>query len=349
MKHRLIVGILLLITAVLIFLIFSGENEKDANGFGKLRVEGIHLVDENGITVQLKGISTHGLAWFPDYVNKDAFRWLKEQGNVNVIRLSMYTSEWGGYCVSSGNQKELKVLIDQGIQDATKLGMYVIVDWHMLGADEQDREDCNPLHYLEESKKFFGELSQKYKDYNNIIYEICNEPNNGEFGEEFQVTWADVKQYADEIIPIIRKNTDNIIVVGTPNWSSDVSSPAMELGTKNSLSTKYTNIMYTFHFYAASHKEYERGKVEEAVKAGLPIFVTEYDSCDASGDGKIDKTSMRQWMELLNRYQISCVKWNLSNKDETSAFLKKSCNKLNHWDKEDLSPSGQLMIKLYQN
>jgi len=314
----------------------------------KLIVDGSRLLDSStGKQVQLRGMSTHGIAWYPEFVNADAFAWLKENMDISVIRVSMYTSEWGGYCVSTGNKTQLKNLIKKAVEYATELGLYVIIDWHMLGADEADKEDCNPLHYVTQAKEFFGEMSEYFKDYNNIIYEICNEPNDGEYGNSYDVNWNVIKEYANQVIPVIRKNTDNVIIVGTPDWSSDVTSAKNDLNNANSLSKKYDNIMYTYHFYAASHGSWYRTRVEDALKAGLPIFVTEFDCCDSAGDGNIDENSTKAWLDLFDSYGVSYVKWNLSNKDETSAFVKSSCNKTSGWSMSDISASGQYMMNQY--
>ena len=135
---------------------------------GALQVNGTQLTDENGAAVQLKGISTHGLAWFPDYVNEDCFKQFREEWNVNVIRLAMYTIEYGGYC-SGGDQKALKELIHNGVSYATSLDMYVIIDWHVL-------TDQDPNTYKDSAKQFFAEMAEKYAGYNNVLYEICNDP-----------------------------------------------------------------------------------------------------------------------------------------------------------------------------
>lgn len=169
---------------------------------GALQVSGTKLTNKDGHAVQLKGISTHGLSWFPEYVNKECFRQLREEWNVNVIRLAMYTSEYGGYC-SGGDQEALKELIRNGVEYASELDMYVILDWHILS-------DGNPNTYLDQARDFFQEMSQDYASRNNVLYEICNEPNGS-------TSWSDIKAYAEEIIPVIRNNDeDGIIIVGTP-------------------------------------------------------------------------------------------------------------------------------------
>lgn len=311
----------------------SGENDAeeaqeaaDSGYYGALQVVGTQLCDSNGNAVQLRGISTHGLAWFPDYVNADLFRELHDEWKANVIRLAMYTAESGGYC-SGGDQKKLKQLISDGVQYATDNDMYVIIDWHILS-------DGDPNTYKDKAKAFFEEMSETYSGYDNVLYEICNEPNGG-------TGWSSIKSYAEEIIPVIRANDeDAIILVGTPNWSQYVDQAAADP------ITAYSNIMYTLHFYAATHTDGLRSTMAAAIDAGLPVFVSEYGICDASGNGAIDEKQANAWVELMDRYGVSYVAWNLSNKNETSAVFKNSCNKLNGFAQEDLSSSGRWLYAM---
>ena len=133
---------------------------------------------------------------------------------------------------------------------------------------------------------------------------------------------------------------DAIIIVGTPTWSQDVDQAAA------SPITGYKNLMYTFHFYADTHRDSLRARVKAAAEAGLPIFVTEYGICDASGSGAINKEEAAKWMKLLNEYKISSCIWNLSNKSETSALLKPSCTKTSGWKSSDLSDAGKWFVQM---
>lgn len=293
---------------------------------GALSVTGTQLVDSNGTAVQLRGISTHGIAWFPDYINDDFFNELREDWKVNVIRLAMYTAENGGFC-NGGDQEKLRTLVQNGVEYATDNDMYVIIDWHILS-------DNNPNNYKKEAKEFFDEMSLAYADYNNVIYEICNEPNGG-------TSWSDIKSYAVEVIEVIRNNDeDGIILVGTPNWSQFVDQAAADP------ITEYDNIMYTLHFYAATHTEGLRNTMTGAIKAGLPIFVSEYGICDASGNGGIDENQANQWVSTMDTWGVSYVAWNISNKNETSAIFNSSCNKVSGFTQDDLSSSGKWLFKL---
>lgn len=293
---------------------------------GALHVEGTKLCGSGGEAVQLRGISTHGLAWFPDYINGDCFAQLHSEWKANVMRLAMYTAENGGYC-TDGDKEYLKGLIRDGVRYATEQDMYVIIDWHILS-------DNNPNMHLAEAKAFFEEMSAEYAGDEHVLYEICNEPNGG-------TGWGEIKSYAKEVIGTIRRNDpDAVILVGTPNWSQFVDEAAADP------ITDYENIMYTLHFYAATHTDDLRGKLSAAVEAGLPVFVSEYGICDASGSDAIDEVQAGLWTELLDKYGISYVAWNLSNKEETSAILKSSCSKTSGFSEEDISDSGRWLYRM---
>ena len=287
---------------------------------GRLKVKGTGLVNEKGKIVILKGVSTHGINWFPQYVSKAAFKTLRDTWGVQCIRLAMYTEEYNGYC-SGGDKTALKKQVQKGVQYATELGMYVIIDWHILS-------DGDPRKHQIEAAAFFKEMSSKYKNQKNVLYEICNEPNGG-------TSWKTIKAYAQSVIRTIRSNDKNaVILVGTPTWSQDVDVAAAD-PIKG-----YSNIMYTFHFYAATHKETYRRKVETAVKKGLPVFVSEFGISEASGSGRADRKEGDAWITFLKKNGISFVCWNLSNKKETSSLLKSTCTRLSGFKDSDLSTEG---------
>lgn len=198
---------------------------------GRLSVKGVDLIDAKGKKFQLRGISSHGINWDvgAPYVNKASFKTLRNDWGVNAVRLAMYTSEYNGYC-AGGNKENLKKQVRNGIKYATDLGMYVIIDWHIL-------KDGNPKKQLKEAKSFFDTMSVQYKNQKNVIYEICNEPNG--------CSWNTIRDYAEQIIKVIRQNDANaVIILGTPNWS--------QLGSEvsNHPIKGYKNIMYSLHFYA---------------------------------------------------------------------------------------------------
>lgn len=296
-------------------------NSTPVGKHGKLSVEGTKIVDKNKQEFQLKGVSTHSIAIYSQYINEETFKEMRDNWNINVIRIAMYSNPNDGYT------KELHSKVKEAVNYATDLGLYVIIDWHIL-------QDNNPNTYKNEAISFFEEMANEFKNNKNVLYEICNEPNG-------DVTWdKDIKPYAEEVISKIRAiDTNAIIIVGTPKWSQDVDIVA------NNPITDYENIMYSLHFYAATHKDELRKKLKIAHEKGLPIFVTEFGISDASGNGTISQEEGDKWIDLLNSYNISWVCWNLSNKNETSAILNSNCNKTTGFQESDFSQQGKWLLK----
>ncbi len=296
--------------------------------YGQLSVKNGKLTGQNGKAVQLKGVSSHGLAWYPQYMNEKALRTMRDQWGVQIVRLAMYTAEYNGYCTSDdANRKKLRQQIYDTVDAAGRLGMYVIVDWHILG-------DGNPKTYQVQARKFFRIMAKRYADADHVLYEICNEPNGS-------TTWAQIKSYAKPVIKTIRKYDKNgIIIVGTPTWSQDIDQAAA------APLKGYDNLMYALHFYADTHRDWLRDRLEQAVKAGLPVFVSEYGICDASGAGAVNRTEANKWMKLLDKYKVSSCVWSLTNKAETSSLLKPGCTKTAGWKSSDLSDAGRWFVKM---
>ncbi len=286
---------------------------------GRLQVSGTKLTDESGNIIQLRGVSTHGISWFPDYVNYDAFATLRDDWGANVVRIAMYPEEYNGY-LSGGDKAALKQIIDNGVNYATQLGMYVIIDWHVL--------NYAPSRHTQEACDFFAEMASKYSGHDNVIYEICNEPVGADWN-------ADIKPYAETVIGTIRQFDDHaLILVGTNTWSQDVDSVVGNMLDDG-------NVMYVAHFYAGTHKENIRNKISTALNAGVPVFISECSICDASGNGGIDYASANEWLDFMNSNQLSFIAWSHSNKAETSALISSGCSAKSGWSDGDLSETGR--------
>ena len=282
---------------------------------GRLHVEGTQLVDASGQAVQLRGVSTHGLTWYPDYINEGLFRQVSEDWNCNFIRLAMYASI---YC--EGGREESLAMLRKGIDYAVAADMYVLVDWHML-------EKGNPNDQLPEAMEFFDGITKEYADCPNLIFEICNEPNG-------PINWSHVLDYSNQVIPVIRKNIpEAVIVVGTPEYDQNLACAVMR-------PLDFDNIMYVLHFYAASHTDGLRGELSSAVDAGLPVFISECGICEASGDGDIDFASAAKWFRYLDEHKISYAIWSLSDKDESSAFFRPGFDPYGTIRDSDMTTSG---------
>lgn len=286
---------------------------------GNLSLDGNNIVNQYKEKITLKGMSSHGLQWFNYLITDENIKTLKSW-NTNVFRLAMYTKE-GGYIDNRSIYDDLLKNIDLVIEN----DMYVIVDWHILS-------DNNPNNYKSEAIEFFDKVSSKYKNTPNIIYEICNEPNGG-------TSWNDIKSYADDVVKTIRKNSNNIIIVGTPTWSQDVDSVI-----NNKIDDK--NTMYALHFYSGTHKDNIREKAKKALDNNVPIFITEFGVSAADGNGGVYLDEADKWMEFIKKNNLSFVNWSLADKDESSALLKPNTKVVND---DSLSESGKYIKKVLTN
>ncbi|MBR6273939.1 MAG: glycoside hydrolase family 5 protein [Lachnospiraceae bacterium] len=319
--------------------------------YGKLSVKNGHLVGEDGSYVQLKGVSTHNMNSFPEFVNDDAIEFMADNWGMQLFRLAMYSAfadgDDGYSDGSDEHREELEQLIIKSVKKCAELGIYVMVDWHILF-------DYDPNMHKDMALKFFEKMVPVLSEYDNVIYEICNEPSMDvdwavfkpewqklrETWPEKKCSWDSIKAYANEVIPVIRKaKPDCVIVCGTTMWSQGVDEAADS-------PLEFENMLYALHFYATTHKQSLRDKAIYALKKGIGIYVTEYGICDAAGSGDVDFEETARWIDFINENKLCYTVWNLSNKNETSAMIKPDCKKLTGWTEDELSVSGKWFVGL---
>ncbi len=260
--------------------------------YGEIIADGNKLVGKNtGEPVRVTGMSFFWSNWSQKYYTADYVDYLVDDYSCEVVRCSYGIQDNG-----VPYDDTCEPLIEDVINQAIERGVYVIVDWHSHGAHN------NP----DEAVEYFEKLAEKYGSYDNVIFEIYNEPT--------QVGWETVKTYAEIVIPAIRKYSDNLVIVGSPTWSQDVTKAAAN-------PVEGENIAYTLHFYAGTHKQWLRDNGDKAIAAGIPLFVTEWGSVNADGNGSIDKTSTEEWFAWMDKNNISSCNWAVNDKDEGSSIF----------------------------
>lgn len=292
------------------------SNETIVKQHGLLKVSGNRIVNKDDKAVSLAGNS---FFWCNDgwggekFYNETVVSWLKDDWNTTIVRAAMGVQESGGYLDNkTGNLTKLKKVIDAAIAE----GLYVIIDWHSHHAEDN----------LEEAKEFFGQMAEDYGSYENVIYEIYNEP--------LDVSWDNViKPYAEEVIGVIRaKDPDNLIVVGTPNWSQDV-----EKAAENPI-TKYNNIAYVLHFYTVHHQKWLRDKADIALNKGIALFITEWGSIGYTQDDP----ETEAWMQWCKDNHISHCNWAVNDKEEEWSIVKPGASTTGNWSASELTEAGKL-------
>ena len=290
---------------------------------GRLQVIDGKLCGKDSEPVMLRGVSLNGLVTSESLLNEPLFEELSNAG-VNLIRLPVYTYGVGivGYC-TKGDKERHKQDIAEGVKLAEAHDMYVIIDWHILS-------DGDPNTYLDDARLFFVEMAETYGDSSNVLYEICNEPNG--------VDWKTVKAYAEQVIPVIReKDPDSVILVGNPDWSKDLNSVAAD-------PLAFGNVLYSLHFYAATHGKEYRDMTERLSQNGLPIFVTEYGVTAASGGHPRDLESADLWIDLLERENVSYCMWALSKAPEACSMIRSTVPKSSGFTQDDYSETGLWLL-----
>jgi endoglucanase len=267
---------------------------------GQLQVVGTQLVDAAGTPVQLKGVSSMWLNWEgePFAESKPALQFMRDNWKLSVIRAPLGTESPGGYFDAP---MIMQSKVDQVVRHAIELGVYVLVDWHTEIAVEQQSK----------AVAFFTAMAKQYGAYPNVIWEPYNEPH--------PYTWAQIKPYHEAVVAAIRAvDPDNLIVLGTPNWSQDVDDAAAD-------PVAGSNLLYTLHFYSCTHTQLLRNKAEDAMAAGLALFVTEFGATDANGGvppkNYVCESEANTWFDWMATNDISGVAWKLTQGGDASCIL----------------------------
>ncbi len=293
---------------------------------GAVKVEGTKV--RFGDKASIAGTS---LFWSNDgwggerYYNADVVAWLKQDWNTGLVRASMGVEAEGGYIKSpASNKHKIKTVVEAAISH----GLYVIIDWHSHHAEDHPSEAVD----------FFDKMARRYGGYNHVIYEIYNEPLNN-------VSWTDtIKPYAEAVIAAIRRHDpDNLIVVGTPQWSQLVEDAADDPITST------TNIAYALHFYAGTHGQDLRDEAIRAMNKGAALFVTEWGMVNASGDGDIALEETERWIQFFRDHNLSHVNWAVNDKVEGTSALKPGASVEGGWADDELTESGVYIKDLVSN
>lgn len=287
--------------------------------YGALSVKGNQIVGTDGKPASLTGPSLFwsNTGWGADrYYNADVVAYLQKDWNATIVRAAIGADKNGGYAADpEGNFAKAERVIDAAIAQ----GIYVIVDWHAHDAEK------NPALAV----SFFEKIATKYGKTPNVIYEIYNEPLQN-------VDWKkQIKPYAEQVIAKIRAiDPDNLIIVGTQTWSQDVDKAAAD-PIKG-----FSNIAYTLHFYAGSHKQDLRDKAQKALDSGIALMITEWGSVNANGDGGIDKKETELWLAFARKNNLSMCNWALNDKKEGASQLKLGTAADGKWTDTNLTEAG---------
>lgn len=266
---------------------------------GQLRVQGSQLINAAGNPVQLKGASSMWLNWENEgYAeNLEGVRWMRDNWNLSLIRAAMGVEPSGAYL---DDPEKAKAQVRTIVENAVQLGIYVIIDWH----------DHEAQIHQAEAEAFFLEMANEYGQLPNVIYETFNEP--------LQVSWAEVlRPYHQALVETIRAvDSDNLIILGTPNWSQYVDEAA-------AAPVEGSNLLYTLHFYSCTHMAGLRTRADAALSRGIGLFVTEWGATHSDGgtDGAVCLDEAQAWHNWMNEKSISWSAWKFDNCSDSTCYF----------------------------
>jgi endoglucanase len=229
------------------------------------------------------------------FYTAEAVAWLKSDWQSTLVRAAMGVEDPGGYLQDPvGNRAKVKAVVDAAIAN----DMYVIIDWHSHHAEQ----------YQSQAISFFQDMAHTYGNHPNVIYEVYNEPTSQSWSGQ-------IKPYAQAVVNAIRAiDPDNLIVVGTRQWSQRVDEAALD-------PISGANIAYTLHFYAGTHFDELRGWAQTALNNNAALFVTEWGTVNANGDGAVNHGNTDAWMAFLKQNHISHANWSINDKAEGASAL----------------------------
>lgn len=283
---------IIMLTFVALYAVpFTAASKGPVSYYGQLDVSQNRIVgSKTGSPAQVKGMSFFWSNWC-NYWNASTVDRMADEFKCEIVRAS-YGVDDTGAPYSSGDEAKVREVVNAAIKN----DIFVIIDWHSHGAHSN----------AQAAKDFFSRMAQEYGSYDNVIFEVYNEPT--------MIAWSTVKGYAEQVIPVIRQHSDNLIIVGTPTWSQDVDAAA-----NDPINAK--NIAYALHFYAGTHFQALRDKANYAMGKGVALFVTEWGSVNSDGDGGINQGSTQEWLSWMDSNKLSWCNWAINDKAEGSSIF----------------------------
>ena len=300
-----------------------GQLMTGKNSQGKGQIYGSCEGVKDGAEVQVRGMSLYWslMPQAVEYWSEEGVSTMVRDMNIQIVRAAMATGneDWSNGYKGYGSDPTTQMnLMKTVVEAAIKNDIYVIIDWHSHNANEQTNS----------AKDFFSKMAQEYGKYDNVIFELFNEPTD--------VSWNTIKTYADQVVSAIREHSDNLILVGTPRWDQNPHAP---IG--NEVNDPKKNTAYTLHYYANSHcwsgsydwsdptwgGDCEGTKGEKAMNAGLSVFVSEWGTANSDGNGNPDQSRNQSWQDYMNKHKLSWANWSASYISEGTAAFQNGSSK----------------------
>jgi uncharacterized protein (TIGR01370 family) len=255
-----------------------------------LRVEGTKLLAKDGQEVRLRGVSIADPHPLGAEFKRDHFELLARGWRANCIRIPVHPGTW-----KSKGAAAYDKLLDDAIGWCREFGLWTIVDYHGIGNPRTGKAQKDKPEYdssMDLARQFWRHVAGRYGNRPGVLYEVFNEP--------MQITWAELKPLAAELVSIVREGApDSVVIVPSPDYSYDLRGAAAD-----PLEAK--NLLYSWHAYPVRGTSWDPYLAEARKK--LAIFATEW-GFDLNGDAVTTGSTDGFGLPLLNMMDASGIHW----------------------------------------
>ena len=276
----------------------------------RLEIAGNALL-AGGKPIRLLGVAVGDPLFVRAKRSIDDFRVIANDWRANVVRISLHPSQWR-------NDREASLIgLTRDITAARANGLWVILDWHAIGAPDgwydKPGEDWGLPEDVYKSStatalEFWTEMAKIFGADPGVVFELWNEPTvDPRVDESTGNFWAQLKPAWLKMIAAIRKHSEVIVLASGARFAHD-----LQQVKSNLIDDPRT--AYAWHCYPNEDKG-KAGRWHSSLD-GLPkikpVFVTEWGFCNSCGaDLEATAASFGQvFMDsVLEPYRLHSTAW----------------------------------------
>ncbi|HEX9388789.1 MAG TPA: glycoside hydrolase family 6 protein [Anaerolineales bacterium] len=227
-----------------------------------LSVSGRFIRDPQDNNVVLRGVSLvdvsvansrpRNAVTLTNMVTDDANSWY-----ARVVRFPVYPNAIDGQPGWIANPDSyFNNHLDPAIQNCISRQIYCIIDWHYISDYTSNTIDTT-------TRAFWSYVAPRYANTPNVIFELYNEPINPD-------NWSTWKTTAQPWVNLIRSLApNNLILIGGPRWSQNLSSAASDPFVGS-------NLVYVAHIYPEHGGQSTWDSWFGNAANSVPFFITEW-------------------------------------------------------------------------
>jgi hypothetical protein len=283
-----------------------------------VQVQGVHLVDQAGKVVQLRGASASGLesvaiqGWDPSnpWGGWEPVWSAMQAWDVNVVRLPLNEASWLDYTCVDGNGTSVdpdpgnnyRATVEQTVSAANSAGLYVILDLHWTAPGNYCPLGQNQMADADHSIDFWTSVATTFKDNPAVLFELFNEPalnttsgsndwnhwlNGGpqtSIASPLATAYGWTSAGEQQMLNAVRATgAGNVVLVGGLAYSNDLSQWTSYAPRDPLAQLAASWHVYSFDSYTSNSAGSRTADMLASVAARVPLVITEVGDADGPG------------------------------------------------------------------